>query len=528
LFNLSNLFLLTSCQGFTTPLLSSNPAKEISHLEAAIPTNQFQQSTSTPPGRTQPPPSPKGCASLEPADLFSDPDPASEITAKLSRGRCADIVRFDRNTRWVYVSNQKGEGWVSLENINVTGDLHDLPLYTPSPSFVPKIKVEIQTPSSFPKEDPGLTDSDYHQTYQFEYNCQTVELNLPIKQELDQYFSVQDKTYYYKGELPENWLDSYYRSFLVSSLDQEAIQFTIDQIQKETGAKTGDELISALIRFTQHLEYDCNKYFSYAYLADDDYDTSFPYETLADQKGVCGDFSLLMVKFFKELGYGSALLLYDQVNHMAAGIQCPLETASYMIGDTGYCYIETTTPARIGHKPEVINGTDFIEEPYIIPISNGNTFSLMVDLKTIMDQESEEYGSDILDLVNCTEIELYKLIQNQESSLLHLEREISSLDQRLDNMEPKIDNKEASYQNSDCEGTLPQEKYEECKRKYNTLLALIDDYNQVVDKRNNLRADYTSLYNKYQKNISRLNQRLDSKQTGCSTLSYQSLDTNNN
>jgi hypothetical protein len=99
-----------------------------------------------------------------------------------------------------------------------------------------------------------------------------------------------------------------------------------------------------------------------------------------------------MVKLLKEIGYGTALLLYDQVNHMAAGIQCPLETASYVSGNTGYCYIETTAPTRIGFKPELINGIPFTEDPHIIPVSSGNSYDRMIDLKYGMEQETDQYG----------------------------------------------------------------------------------------------------------------------------------------
>jgi hypothetical protein len=521
------LILMGSCQG--NPVSNPAPNKsEVISTETVLFLNEIPPlKTSTPQaGNRLPENSPKGCAGVQMAALHSDPDPESKITAELEKGQCADIIRFDRGTRWVYISGLNSEGWVSLEDIKVSGTLHDLPTITPS--AVPKATRDISLGISA-TVDPqslfsGTTGELIQQSYFFEYNCQSYEIALPIIPELDRYFSHQDKAFYYTGELPENWLDSYYRSFLISTLDQDPLQSTIDLVQKETGAESSDELAISLIRLTQYLDYDCNKFFSYENLIDDEYDTSFPYETLADQSGVCGDFSLLIVKLLKEIGYGTALLLYDQVNHMAAGIQCPLETASYVSGNTGYCYIETTAPTRIGFKPELINGIPFKEDPHIIPVSSGNSFDRMIDLKYGMEQETDQYGDYILSLVSCADVSLHKTIKGQESSLQVLEGEISTLDQRLDKMKDRIDLKETNYKKEGCEGSLSQEKYDSCKYKYEQLKTILKEYNQIVDLRNNRLAEYNDLYEIYQEQISRFNQLINDRSTDCSILTYETFD----
>jgi len=68
----------------------------------------------------------------------------------------------------------------------------------------------------------------------------------------------------------------------------------------------------------------------------------YPYEVLYNQRGVCGDKSLLLAFLLKELGFEVALLIFDRECHMALGIRAPPE---YCYKGTGYAFIEATTPS---------------------------------------------------------------------------------------------------------------------------------------------------------------------------------------
>ncbi len=211
-------------------------------------------------------------------------------------------------------------------------------------------------------------------TYGFEYSCQSYSLSLPIFDSLYDYFAATDKSFYYQGSLPPDWQEEYYLQFLESEYDLEAISSLVAAVAGSLNT-SDDELVMALTSLVQNLTYDCEKLFSYEYQDGEGFETNFPYETLYLQEGVCGDSSILLGKILGEVGYGSAFLLYNQNNHMALGIQCPVEVATYLKDGVGYCYIETTGPFRIGVKPTTLAGQDFSEEPQIIPISDGKSFT---------------------------------------------------------------------------------------------------------------------------------------------------------
>ncbi len=82
--------------------------------------------------------------------------------------------------------------------------------------------------------------------------------------------------------------------------------------------------------------------------------TTYPYEVLYDQIGVCQDKSYLAYRLLQELGVGVSIFLFPDPkdDHMAVGIRCPKLYANY---DTEYCFFETTGPGnKIGIIPELI------------------------------------------------------------------------------------------------------------------------------------------------------------------------------
>jgi hypothetical protein len=116
----------------------------------------------------------------------------------------------------------------------------------------------------------------------------------------------------------------------------------------------------------QKIPYDMN-----SLLADSNYER-FPYEVLYDNNGVCGEKSKLLAFFLRELGFGTAILLFEKENHGAAGIKCP---AQYSYKNTGYCFIESTTTSIITDSNGDYLGAGKLEStPKILKISDGNSF----------------------------------------------------------------------------------------------------------------------------------------------------------
>lgn len=95
----------------------------------------------------------------------------------------------------------------------------------------------------------------------------------------------------------------------------------------------------------------------------------FPYEVLYNQRGVCGNKSILLAAILKGLGLGAALLEYDAENHMALGIGAPAE---YCYRNTGYAFIESTSPNIITDSERTyVHVGRLTSTPTVIPVSRG-------------------------------------------------------------------------------------------------------------------------------------------------------------
>ena len=322
-------------------------------------------------------------------------------------------------------------------------------------------------------------------SYTFEYQCDPYQVSLPLYQSSYQYFLSQDKYFYYQGDLPEDWQDQFYNQFLSSENDLRAVKELIAEVSLAIDQE-GDELVIALVSLVQNITYDCDKLFNFQQLEGAGLTTNFPYETLYTKTGVCGDTSLLLGKILQELGYGAAFLIYDQSNHMALGIQCPVDLATYQEDGKGYCYIETTSPSRMGVKPTNIAGREFVEEPMVIPFSEGISFDHMTTLAEEMEGDVIRYGQKILQLATCQEIQLYQEIRDREAAIQDYDSQLENLKVALENAKQAYQSELDLYQSMGCKWATPQclAQQELVEEKYALYEAKVNQYNQVVEARN--------------------------------------------
>jgi len=102
--------------------------------------------------------------------------------------------------------------------------------------------------------------------------------------------------------------------------------------------------------------------------------TRYPYETLYDQQGLCGEKSELLVFLLKEIGYDAVFLRYFEENHEVVGIKCPKE---FSLHSSGYCFVESTRPSIIGDSFGNYQGIGTLETvPVILDTSDINKNSL--------------------------------------------------------------------------------------------------------------------------------------------------------
>lgn len=364
---------------------------------------------------------------------------------------------------------------------------------------------------------------EVQRSFSFEYLCDPYSITLPLYQSSYQYFQSLDRNYYYRGELPEDWPAQFYLNFLSSSADREVISDLIDAVREAVGQE-GDGLVVALTSLVQSLTYDCDKLFSFVELDGEGFQTYFPYETLYASSGVCGDTSILLGKILQELGYGAAYLLYEDSNHMALGIQCPQEVATYLKDQKGYCYIETTGPTRIGIRPSLLGGEEFTEDPVIIPIAEGASFELMISLAEEMELETIRYGKKMLEMATCQEIQLYREIVVRRAAMGSYGTQLQGLKQDMEEAVQTYQDEMAIFQSMGCQGTLPKEKYEECldqqavvQAAYDGYALLVEDFNQVVGENN-------AELNRLNEAILAFNSLLDTTNQDCGLVFSEPID----
>ncbi len=98
----------------------------------------------------------------------------------------------------------------------------------------------------------------------------------------------------------------------------------------------------------------------------------YPYQVLYDKEGVCGEKVELLAFLLRELGYGISFFYYQEENHEALGIKCPIKES---VGNSGYCFIETTGPSIISESQiSYVGYGKLTSTPSIFLLSDG--FSL--------------------------------------------------------------------------------------------------------------------------------------------------------
>ncbi len=98
------------------------------------------------------------------------------------------------------------------------------------------------------------------------------------------------------------------------------------------------------------------------------YRKKFPYGVIWEHTGICDEKSDLLHFLLKELGFGTAALIYKKQYHRAVGIKCP---EAYDVGNSGYCYVEVTAPKIITDDSPDYLGVGKLTDFKLIKISDG-------------------------------------------------------------------------------------------------------------------------------------------------------------
>ena len=98
------------------------------------------------------------------------------------------------------------------------------------------------------------------------------------------------------------------------------------------------------------------------------YFEKYPYGVIWEHGGACSEKSDLLIFLLRELGFGTATIIYKNKNHRAVGIKCPNK---YDVDDSGYCYVEVTAPKIITDNKSGFEGAGTLTDLEVIRISGG-------------------------------------------------------------------------------------------------------------------------------------------------------------
>ena len=179
-------------------------------------------------------------------------------------------------------------------------------------------------------EQSGSYDENVEvRRYEWEYNGYTWYYDFPV--------SLRDiKMYEKERRNPENYY-SVYSNYVDDTRDDEYFQ-SLAQSFVDDVLSVGwreDDAVFLAVSFVQNLEY----------IAEGEFEEypKYPLETIYDGGGDCEDSSILLASILKEMGYGCAMIGFE--DHAAVGILSDnLDGVYYELDGRKYYYIETTAP----------------------------------------------------------------------------------------------------------------------------------------------------------------------------------------
>lgn len=366
----------------------------------------------------------------------------------------------------------------------------------------PKADLETsQSPSTSQVENKKFPELKSPKTVSFEWNYNQKEYKIDkilYKSAYDHYKN-QPKAYEYHGdEPPEGWGKDYYRNFIKINEGDFSFFNLLSLIEGRASKNdlTKDETVELIISFVQSIPYD--EILADRILKGDlGVYSKYPYEVLYENSGTCGGKSFLAYILLKKLGYGVALFEYEEDQHIALGIQCPLDDSTY---NSGYCYAETTTLGHpIGIVPEYDrenNSAIKIEKINYFEEVDTNSFSKLERGKLFLETKGKIYKKveDNLNKYNKIK-DLRGKLKEDVVDVTVMKSNIDSKERELENLEEKLDYYESVGLTNSYNGLVP---------RYNQLLKLtknliseynyrIDLYNDNVNKFNNLLSDLYQL-----------------------------------
>lgn len=194
------------------------------------------------------------------------------------------------------------------------------------------------------------------------------EIDFTVYEGIANYTSELPRDIFYKGdEEPSR------RDFKLMNIDEreqrESLLHLVTKIQNI--AKDKDDQVRIAVSLVQKIPFKLSDKLGIVRHNQTINYSRYPYEVLYETQGVCGEKSELLAFLLREMGYGVVLFYHKPENHESLGIRCPIE---YSLGNTGYCFVETSGPSIItNNELEYVGGVKLYSEPELILISEGDS-----------------------------------------------------------------------------------------------------------------------------------------------------------
>lgn len=190
-----------------------------------------------------------------------------------------------------------------------------------------------------------------HYTWYFDYDEYSWDFPITLEAYLEYYFKDRSDDWADWTEMVADPGDDAYIGEIVEGLNSMAIEYGFKEIDK----------VNFVISFVQNLPYTEDVVTT----GWDEY-PRYPIETLFDRGGDCEDTSILVATILDEMGYDVCLLILEDEDHCAVGIDIPKVYGSYYeLDGNQYYYLETTGDDwTIGQIPPDFEDT----RAYIYPI----------------------------------------------------------------------------------------------------------------------------------------------------------------
>ena len=312
--------------------------------------------------------------------------------------------------------------------------------------------------------------------------------------------------------------EEFYDLFLNDDQDLYLLYGVLETLKSRT-IGTDYDIIQMIVGFVQSIPYD-------EYAAD----VNYPYETLALNRGDCDEKSILLCKLLNLEGYDACLFIYEEEKHMAVGLKVA-ESGYYK---NGYVFIESTNTFPIGMRGKSADGKESKEEPLVIYAKQNaeGYYEQFLDIEECYNEiatiHGESYlrnnikGKKILEEINILNSEIDSIRSLIDSLTLKqslLKVSINTNDSLVNVLNEKYSAKK------DPDGLLPNDVYEEYKKelfrqqqKASQDSTIVNEYNNIVYKKNDLIIIYNDKNKDYNKLIINFNQAQNNKSPNTRTI----------